>query len=132
VAATCIFLATKVEENPRKLPDLITASARFSQRNWELEIDEQNKEYWKWRDAILFTEEYLLEALCFDFDITHPYDDVVQLVQRLAPGNSGLGKYSWTFVNDRYYLFTIVVDKSSYDDADNVSFPRYRSCGILF
>ena len=91
-----------MEENPRKLPDLIAASARFSQRNWDLEIDEQSKEYWRWRDAILYTEEHLLEALCFDFDIKHSYDYVVQLVQRFAPGNSTLGRCAWAFINDRY------------------------------
>ena len=90
-----------MEENPRKLPDLITATVRFSQRNWQLEIDEQSKEYWKWRDTILYTEEHLLEALCFDFDITHPYDYVVQLVRQLTPGNSALGRCAWAFVNDR-------------------------------
>ena len=102
VAATCVFLATKVEENPRKLPDLITASARFSQRNWELEIDEQSKEYWRWRDIILYTEEHLLESLCFDFDIVHPYSYLWELVNRFTPGNSALGKCAWAFINDRY------------------------------
>jgi hypothetical protein len=104
VAATCIFLATKVEENPRKLPDLITASARFSQRNQDLEIDGQSKEYWKWRDTILYTEEHLLEALCFDFDVKHPYDYILELVHQFAPGNSSLGKCAWAFINDRYEL----------------------------
>jgi len=66
-----------------------------------MEIDEQSKEYWRWRDKILFTEEYLLEALCFDFDITHPYDYVVQLVLQYSPGNSTLGKCAWAFINDR-------------------------------
>ena len=47
-------------------------------------------------------EEQLLESLCFDFDITHPYDYVVQLVQRFAPGNSALGRCAWAFINDRY------------------------------
>ena len=51
-------------------------------------------------------EEQLLESLCFDFDITHPYDYVVQLVQRFAPGNSALGRCAWAFINDRYYLLS--------------------------
>jgi protein BUR2 len=80
---------------------LITMSARYTQHNWEFEIDEQSKEYWRWRDAILVTEEHLLEALCFDFDITHPYDYLVDLVQRFAPGNKALGKCGWAFINDR-------------------------------
>jgi protein BUR2 len=84
---------------------LIAASVRFSQRNWDLEIDEQSKEYWKWRDVILYTEEMLLEALCFDFDVGHPYDYIVQLVHQYTPGNSALGKCAWAFINDRYTSF---------------------------
>lgn len=105
-------MATKVEENPRKLPDLIIASVRFAQRNPDLEIDEQSKEYWRWRDKILYTEEFLLESLCFDFDITHPYDDVVQLVKQYSPGNSALGKCAWAFINDRYPPILGVFDKA--------------------
>jgi protein BUR2 len=66
-----------------------------------MEIDEQSKEYWRWRDKILYTEEILLESLCFDFDITHPYEFVVQLVRQFASGNSTLGKCAWAFINDR-------------------------------
>ena len=99
-----MFLATKVKENPRKLPDLITAAVRFTQHDETLEIDEQSKEYWKWRDHILYTEEHLLEALCFDFDVTHPYEYLTKLVHRVCPGNSALGKCAWAFINDRYHI----------------------------
>jgi len=91
-----------VEENPRKLPDLITAAARYTQHDPALEIDEQSKEYWKWRDTILYAEEHLLEALCFDFDVTHPYEYLTKLVHRFCSGNSVLGKCAWAFINDRY------------------------------
>jgi protein BUR2 len=90
-----------VEENPRKLPDLIIATARFTQRNPELEIDEQSKEYWRWRDVILYMEEQLLEGLSFDFDVMHPYDYYIKLVHRFAPGNAAVGKCGWAFLNDR-------------------------------
>jgi len=102
IAATCIFLATKVEENPRKLPDIIKNTSRFAQKNWTLQIDEQDKEYWRWRDTILYNEDVLLEQLCFDFDVVHPYEYLVNLVTRFTPGNSALGKCAWAFINDRY------------------------------
>jgi protein BUR2 len=102
-----LFLATKVEENPRKLPDLILMTARVSHKDDSLVMDEQSKEYWRWRDQILFTEEALLEALCFDFDIVHPYDEILALVRRFAPGNSALGKCAWAFINDRYFHSTM-------------------------
>jgi protein BUR2 len=102
---------------------LITAAARFSQRNWELEIDEQSKEYWKWRDTILYTEEHLLEALCFDFDITHPYDYLLALVQRFAPGNSVLGKCAWAFINDRYFRLLLVHTDFSHRTMVQIMYP---------
>jgi protein BUR2 len=67
-----------------------------------LEIDEQSKEYWRWRDTILYNEELLMEQLCFDFEVIHPYDYLVGLVKRFASGNSVLGKCAWAFINDRY------------------------------
>jgi protein BUR2 len=66
-----------------------------------LEIDEQSKEYWRWRDTILYNEELLMEQLCFDFEVMHPYDYLVGLVKRFASGNSVLGKCAWAFINDR-------------------------------
>ena len=99
-----MFLATKVEENPRKLPDLILMSTRVSRKDDALVIDEQSKEYWRWRDSILYYEERLLESLCFDFDVVHPYDEIMTLVRRFAPGNSVLGKCAWAFINDRYFV----------------------------
>lgn len=99
-----MFLATKVEENPRKLPDLILWSTRVSRKDDSLVLDEQSKEYWRWRDVILYKEEMLLETLCFDFDIVHPYDEILALVKRFAPGNSALGKCAWAFINDRFVM----------------------------
>ena len=65
-AATALFLATKVEENCRKMRELVVACCRVAQKQPNLVVDEQNKEYWKWRDTILHNEDVLLEALCFD------------------------------------------------------------------
>ena len=110
-------------------------SARFSQRNWELEIDEQSKEYWRWRDIILYTEEHLLEALCFDFDVVHPYDYLLELVNRFTPGNGALGKCAWAFINDRYDSgphLTSLTFQSSDTNTDNVPTSCGRSSSILF
>ena len=75
-AATALFLATKVEENCRKMKELVVACCRVAQKQPNLVIDDQNKEYWKWRDTILQNEDLLLEALCFDLQLettlSHP------------------------------------------------------------
>jgi hypothetical protein len=42
-----------------------------------------------------------MEQLCFDFDVVHPYEYLVNLVKWFAAGNSALGKCAWAFMNDR-------------------------------
>ncbi|KAK9476218.1 cyclin-like protein [Lipomyces japonicus] len=103
VAATCIFLASKVEETGRKIKDLVVACCRVAQKNDTLVVDEQTKEYWRWRDIILFTEELLLEATCFDLTVRSPYSPLVFLTRRLVPDESkrnALSKSAWAFIND--------------------------------
>lgn len=62
VAATATFLATKVEENCRKMKELVVACARVAQKDPSLLIDENSKEFWRWRDTILHNEDVLLEV----------------------------------------------------------------------
>ena len=70
-------------------------------------------------------EEYLVEALCFDFDITHPYDEVVQLVRRFVPRNSALENCAWAFVNDRYEM-QLIISHRTVMQIHNVSFAYDR------
>ncbi|KAK9465827.1 cyclin-like protein [Lipomyces arxii] len=103
IGATSIFLATKLEETGRKLKDIVIACCRVAQKNDKLEIDEQSKEYWRWRDLILFNEELLLEAICFDLSIENPYNILVQYTRRFVKGEKErltLTKSAWAFVND--------------------------------
>ncbi|KAG7131506.1 Cyclin pch1 like protein [Verticillium longisporum] len=66
IAATALFLANKTEENCRKTKEIIITVAKVAQKNSQLIIDEQSKEYWRWRDNILAYEELMLELLTFD------------------------------------------------------------------
>ncbi|KAG5513308.1 hypothetical protein PMAC_001371 [Pneumocystis sp. 'macacae'] len=99
IAATCILLATKVEESCRKLRNIIIACAKVGQKNPNLIIDEQSKEYWRWRDVIIYNEEILLEALCFDLTIDHPYKDLLRYIKHFG-GEQNTAKSAWAFVND--------------------------------
>jgi protein BUR2 len=46
LGATALFLATKVEESCRKMKDLVVACCRVAQKNPNLLIDEQSKDFW--------------------------------------------------------------------------------------
>jgi protein BUR2 len=101
VAATALFLATKVEENYRKMKELVVACCRVAQKSPNLVIDDQSKEYWKWRDTILHNEDLLLEALCFDLQLEQPYRLLLDFLRYYdVQANKQLRNTSWAFLND--------------------------------
>lgn len=83
IAATALFLANKTEENCRKTKDLIYAVVKVAQKNPRLIVDEQSKEYWKWRDSILMHEELMLETLTFDLMVDNPYQRLYDCLAQL-------------------------------------------------
>lgn len=101
IAATALFLANKVEENCRKTKDIIIAVAKVAQKNAKLIIDEQSKEYWRWRDSILTYEEVMLEQLTFDLMVDNPYRNLFELLGKLdIVHNKPLRQAAWAFCND--------------------------------
>ncbi|KAI9778907.1 MAG: hypothetical protein M1835_004819 [Candelina submexicana] len=101
VAATATFLATKVEENCRKMREIIIACCRVAQKNPNLIMDEHTREYWKWRDAILHNEDVLLEAICFDLSLQPPYKILFEYLVYLGEANNKkLRNAAWAFIND--------------------------------
>lgn len=101
VAATALFLATKVEENCRKMKELVVACCRVAQKQPNLVVDEQSKEYWKWRDTILHNEDLLLEALCFDLQLEQPYRILFEfLCYYGVQHEKTLRNVSWAYLND--------------------------------
>lgn len=102
-AATALFLATKTEENCRKMKELVVACCRVAQKQPNLVVDEQNKEYWKWRDTVLHNEDILLEALCFDLQLEQPYRILFEFLQYYGvQDNKSLRNASWAFLNDSH------------------------------
>lgn len=101
MGATCLFLATKVEETNRRLRDVAVACTKIASKNPKLIVDEQSKDYWRWRDIILLNEDILLEALCFDMSLDSPYSLLSNYVDKLGVSHlSALKKCAWAFVND--------------------------------
>ncbi|KAF2396181.1 cyclin-like protein [Trichodelitschia bisporula] len=101
VAATTIFLATKAEEHCRKLRDLVIACCRVAQKNPSLQVDEQTKDFWRWRDTILLNEDVLLELLCFDLTIDSPYKLLYDMIKlHNVHHHKKLRDAAWGFLND--------------------------------
>ncbi|KAI4157681.1 MAG: hypothetical protein L6R39_000633 [Caloplaca ligustica] len=101
MAATCIFLATKIEEDCRKMRELVIACVRVAQKDPHKLVDEQDKEYWRWKDNILHSEDVLLEALCFDLTLEPPYNILSEYLTRFGEShNRPLRNSAWAFIND--------------------------------
>jgi hypothetical protein len=101
IAATALFLATKTEENCRKTKEIVIAVAKVAQKNASLIIDDQSKEYWRWRDSILLYEEIMLELLTFDVVLQSPYTILYDQLQKLQiEDNKPLRNVAWAFLND--------------------------------
>lgn len=101
MGATCLFLATKVEETKRRLRDVAIACTKVALKNPKLVVDEQSKDYWRWRDNILLNEDILLEAICFDMTLDSPYELLSSYVEKLDINHmSSLKRCAWAFVND--------------------------------
>ncbi|KAJ2900168.1 Cyclin pch1 [Zalerion maritima] len=101
IAATAVFLANKTEENCRKTKDIIVAVAKVAQKNANLQIDEQSKEYWRWRDSILMHEEMMLELLTFDLKVENPFNCLYKYLRDLQQGrNKALRHAAWAFCSD--------------------------------
>ncbi|EKD13183.1 uncharacterized protein L3040_002985 [Drepanopeziza brunnea f. sp. 'multigermtubi'] len=101
LAATALFLATKTEECCRKTKEIVIAVAKVAQKNAALIIDEQSKEYWRWRDSMLLYEELMLEVLTFDLVVQTPYSLLISALKHYNfEDNKHIRNVAWAFVND--------------------------------
>ena len=83
------------------MKDLVIACCRVAQKNPNLVVDEQSKDYWKWRDTILLNEDVLLEVLCFDLTIEAPHKQLFDMLKYYrVEHNKPLRNAAWAFVTD--------------------------------
>ena len=132
MAATCLFLAYKVEECVRKMKELVVACVRVAQKDPQKLVDEQDKEYWRWRDNILQYEDLLLEAICFDLSLEPPYKTLFDLlVQFKQEENKKLRNAAWAFVNDSC-LTTLCLLFPSRTIAASALYAAAKHCDVAF
>ncbi|OBZ87338.1 Cyclin-T1-4 [Choanephora cucurbitarum] len=88
ISVTCIFVASKIEETIKKLKDIFVAvhSVRHPESK---ELDPENISEDR-RRRIIGYEKLLLEALCFDFQLRHPYEYIVKFIKWIQAFQSSL------------------------------------------
>ncbi|KAF2085029.1 cyclin-like protein [Saccharata proteae CBS 121410] len=132
IAATSLFLATKVEENCRKMKELVIACCRVAQKNPNLLVDEQTKDFWRWRDTILYNEDVLLETICFDLTVEAPHKLFFEMMCYLGvEHNKRLRNAGWSFINDSN-LTQLCLLVPSRTIAAAALYCGARLCGVSF
>nr|CAD7451966.1 unnamed protein product [Timema tahoe] len=90
MAAAALFLAAKVEEQPRKLEHVIKISHMCLHRE-QPTIDTKSEQYLELAQDLVFNENVLLQTLGFDVAIDHPHTNVVRCCE-LVNGKSCLSR----------------------------------------
>jgi cyclin T len=79
--ATCaLFLAAKVEEDPRKLEHVIRVSHACVNKD-KPHLDTQNETYKKAAENLVVNELLMLQTLGFEVSVDHPHSHVVKGTQ---------------------------------------------------
>jgi cyclin T len=112
IANTCLFLAGKVEETPKKLKDVVIESYKAQhQKQDEPHVvvpGESSKEFWEIKEHVLVSERILLQSLGFDLSVEHPYRPLLAYVKSIQ-GTRELAQVAWNFTNDSLKSAVVVL-----------------------
>jgi len=70
LGTTCLYLASKVEEFPHKLRDVINVCHRSLHKDAFLDV---GTEYWELRDSLVSCELFMLRVLGFKVATDNPH-----------------------------------------------------------
>jgi len=106
VAMTCIYLATKVQEEKRRHRDVLTVFDRLLKKRTTKgprrdfkPIDPMSKRYVSWKMSMMRLELVLLKTLGYRFQVSTPHSYLLQYIQFLELDNS-VTEPSWVCAND--------------------------------
>ncbi|KAG1693661.1 hypothetical protein DVH05_023064 [Phytophthora capsici] len=108
VAVSCLFLAAKVEEKPKRIKDVVGVFyAMFRRRKWKRStvsqqlVDLDGATFAQWRMWLIMVERQVLIDLGFSvYNVTeHPHKYVLYYV-KVLDGSSKLAQQAWGYIND--------------------------------
>ncbi|KAF9970288.1 RNA polymerase II C-terminal domain kinase beta subunit [Actinomortierella ambigua] len=100
----CLFVSSKVEDTIKKLKDIMMATYHYRHPN-VVDWDPESKEGEEQRRRVLSYEKMVLESICFDFHIVHPYKYIVKFV-KLYDGHVDVAQRAWQIASDCYKIGT--------------------------
>ncbi|CAH2305369.1 cyclin-T2 isoform X1 [Pelobates cultripes] len=103
MSPTALFLAAKVEEQPRKLEHVIKVS--HACLNPDAQLDTKSDTYLQQAQELVILETVLLQTLGFEITIEHPHTDVVKCTQ-LVRASKDLAQTSYFMATNSLHLTT--------------------------
>jgi len=105
IAPSALFLAAKVEEQPRKLEHVIKVAHHCLHRDHP-PLDTQSETYLERAQELVVNENILLQTLGFDVAIDHPHTHVVKCCQ-LVRANKDLAQTSYFMATSSLHMTTM-------------------------
>ncbi|XP_061340857.1 cyclin-L1-1-like isoform X2 [Gastrolobium bilobum] len=102
VAASCVWLASKLEENPRKARQVIIVFHRMECRRENLpmeHLDLYSKKYVDLKMELSRTERHILKEMGFICHVEHPHKFISNYLATLEAAPE-LGQEAWNLAND--------------------------------
>ncbi|BFI10117.1 cyclin L [Marchantia polymorpha subsp. ruderalis] len=101
VGASCLWLAAKLEESPRKIRDVLNVFHRMERRRENLPLDlldHFSKKYEEMKTDLITTERHLLKEMGFICHVEHPHKFIINYLSQLEAGE--LMQEAWNMAND--------------------------------
>merc|ERR1712012_1395970 len=105
IASAALFLAAKVEEQPRKLEHVIKV-AHLCLHRGQPQLDVRSDAYMEQAQELVTNENILLQTLGFDVAIDHPHTHVVKCCQ-LVKASKELAQTSYFMATNSLHLTTM-------------------------
>merc|ERR1711899_316012 len=105
IASAALFLAAKVEEQPRKLEHVIKVAHMCLHRG-KAQLDTRSDAYQEQAQELVTNENILLQTLGFDVAIDHPHTHVVKCCQ-LVKAAKELAQTSYFMATNSLHLTTM-------------------------
>lgn len=107
IALGALFLATKVEECPKKLRDVLQVFIYLEQKRQGVEkptpVDIHSNRFSAYKDRLIRAERELLKELGFVLYTEHPHKFILNYAKLLTLDDATfkkLAQYAWNFIND--------------------------------
>eukprot|EP00045_Choanoeca_perplexa_P008141 m.74686 g.74686 ORF g.74686 m.74686 type:complete len:292 (-) comp14371_c0_seq8:796-1671(-) len=107
IAAACLFIGAKAEEQPKKLKDVVPLFAQLKANRLKQQLPPLDAiAYRTHRDKLLSHERYLLQEMQFDMIVDHPFPLLIKYAKKVLPAKPEIAKpvvqEAWAYLCDSY------------------------------